>query len=604
MIITSDWLTTEGYGSLTDWDQWGSGDLVTIGDNAGESLALLDDSGVFRVRVSFNGGATFLREINTSLIPATDSALIVEGGVWGNPALSVDEISGINLRLDVGIKSGGVDYRSSLDGFIASFDGIPGVYVDGIPFLLTNSTAIGGIDVRVYGFVDGGTTYIDAVAIRVHFEVVDVLQSVSEPEKETSTKRINYKVYGMGASQWDVAEWDQGLWDGGEELVSVWTDVLNDLSFRTVINGGSSELKIRLAREFNNFGEGQDVSFNNRVDVYVYDREAPEGERVYRGRISAFEPSLADDEYVEVTVLGVAKELTDLVLEDAGGNTTLTYSGMAHDVVIKDIIDKYQASGGAISYTPTSISGTGVNINYTFKLTTIKDALDKIVELSPSGWHYFVDASGVLNYRPTDFDSPTHELAISKSIKVLKAPKTIEQIVNRVYFVGGEDSNGVQLYKRYDRPGSQSTYGIFAEKMIDQRVTDPATAQRFADFKLDTFESPITRATIEVLDSNNNEGLGYDVESIKPGDSIQITNISFGKAGGGKWDVDSWDTSVWDFLLTNSLGQILQVVSVSYGLDSIEIEVADRQPEVSRKLNNLEQKLEQSESLNIPVKPQ
>ena len=70
-------------------------------------------------------------------------------------------------------------------------------------------------------------------------------------------KRYYYKVY-----------------DSSDTYKTTWSDeVISTPTFRNVINGGPGELIIRLARSFDSFGEEVDIDLNNRVDLYVSDRQ-------------------------------------------------------------------------------------------------------------------------------------------------------------------------------------------------------------------------------------------------------------------------------------------------------------------------------------------
>lgn len=416
-------------------------------------------------------------------------------------------------------------------------------------------------------------------------------------------KKFLYKVYNKSNNLWDVMTWDVDNWDYMYQLITVWKDeVTNEPTWREVINGSASELTIRLARRFNDFGEGEDVELNNRVDLYIYDEDEPQGKLMYRGFISAYAPTIeGKQEYVEVTLLGIGQDTNNYILQDSTGNTTVAYVSQDPSDIIRDIIDKYSVQGGSVRYTDSSIQDTGTTVTYAFSVSKVNDALDKVVNLAPDGWSYIIKADGIIYFEQTS-NTADHKLTTGKDIATFSARKTAEQLVNEVYFIGGTPAGEEQLFKKYTSSSSSGTYGVRAVKEIDQRVTNASTAETFANRKLDGFSSPITRATITVLDSNTTSK-GYDIDSIKPGDSLQITNLQYSKASISKWDVFQWDADVWDQTLSNTLAEVLQVTSVIWNMDNVSIEVADRLPEVAKRIEDINRNLETNVTQDIPIQP-
>lgn len=108
-------------------------------------------------------------------------------------------------------------------------------------------------------------------------------------------KRYEYKIY-----------------DKNGNFITSWQDVLNEPEFSSQINGGLGSLRVVLKRPFGDFGEGEDVWFENKLELSVYDKENPtEGKLIYTGRLTEYSPSFGDKENVEVTFLGYITELSD-----------------------------------------------------------------------------------------------------------------------------------------------------------------------------------------------------------------------------------------------------------------------------------------------------
>ena len=208
-----------------------------------------------------------------------------------------------------------------------------------------------------------------------------------------SKKNIVYKIFDTAQTVWDDAIWDMDKWNTGLGiLLDTWSrEVISEIAFGENINSGASELVVRLARTFIDFGEGVDIEFKNKVEVWVTDIDNSTGIRLFTGYISRYSPVYlsTQSQYVDVTVLPYSVELANYILEDSNGNTTVTYSSQDPSAILKDVIDKYRALSGTINYKAGSVDDTGTTVSYIFKNTTIRDALEKIVNLAPDNWYFY-----------------------------------------------------------------------------------------------------------------------------------------------------------------------------------------------------------------------
>lgn len=118
-------------------------------------------------------------------------------------------------------------------------------------------------------------------------------------------------------------------------FITEWTDVITDPDFSWEINNGPGELRVKLARTFSNFGEGKDVAFENRLNLYAIDREAPMGVLIYSGRLNEISPHFGrDGEWVEVQFLGYASTLNDQIARDRAAIDVDTHSANSKPFVV------------------------------------------------------------------------------------------------------------------------------------------------------------------------------------------------------------------------------------------------------------------------------
>ncbi len=85
------------------------------------------------------------------------------------------------------------------------------------------------------------------------------------------------------------------VYDRSDSFVKVLDDVLDDPEFEWAVNGGLGELKLKLNRALDNYGEGTDLELNYRIKVYLNDSDN-ENKLIYNGYISGFSPYLKEDE--------------------------------------------------------------------------------------------------------------------------------------------------------------------------------------------------------------------------------------------------------------------------------------------------------------------
>lgn len=379
----------------------------------------------------------------------------------------------------------------------------------------------------------------------------------------------------------------------GTLLRAIWrNEVLSEPSYRQSINGAEGEMVIRLARDFASYGEGEDILLNNTVKVYAVDREAPSGTLLFNGFIFSYAPTIeGDSEYLEVVIRGQGSTLSDRILRDDSGNTTLTYNSYDPATILKDVINKFiTLEAGQVGFTADSIELTGTTVSYTFNTNTYREAIDKIVELCPKGWYWTIDASGIIHLKAKP-STITHSFSVNKEVTYLKPERTLEDLTNEVYFVGADNGSN-NLFRKKANNQSVTAYGRKVDKVIDGRVTLSATATFIIDKILEEKSEPQRKTVIKIIDSNGSRDKGYNLESIKVGDVIQVYQITAGGLEPTVWDSFFWDVDVWDGSLSSALTDAMQIVSLEYNPDYVTIEATSRLPEVAKRIEDINRNLE------------
>jgi len=403
------------------------------------------------------------------------------------------------------------------------------------------------------------------------------------------------------------------IYDKNGVYLKTWsTEIINVPSFKMVINSGLGEMTIKLARPFGNFGEDNDVAFRNRVETYISDKEAQNGRLIYSGYISDYQPVLeGGQEYVDITVFGWVVELEDSDFFDrTTGRTAMNYNDKRVDEIIDDILTKAIANG--LNIAKGDLDNTGEIISrYTFNNVSYRSAIDKAREMSPENWFWVADVDQSdrktkVYFREANVSSADHTFIIGKHLLKFEPFKSIRDLKNIVRFIGGffpddptegEIKRGKQFYKVYDETtfeepfktellNSINNYGRRVKIIYDSNVLREETADKIAWKFLRENYLPFVRATVEIIDSNGDDIEGYDIESIKAGDTCTFIDPKF--MGGSQ---------------TYALNKIFIIQSVEYNYDFVRLELSVRPPWFPLAMKKSLLEFERERVAEIPISP-
>lgn len=196
--------------------------------------------------------------------------------------------------------------------------------------------------------------------------------------------------------------------------------------------------------------------------------------------------------------------------------TTATYSSKDPATgMLQPIIDDYRLRGGAINYAPGTVDATGLSLTATFNTETILDAIKKCLDLSPSGFYFYVDLGTDTIYFKRTLTTPTYRLIKGRHLTNLNLVMSIVNIKNDLLFSGATIA-GTNLYTEYSDPNSRALYGNRLERKSDNRVSLQATADAIgtsfiAERKDEYFETTVTIAATTM-----------DITAFKPGQTVGL----------------------------------------------------------------------------------
>lgn len=210
---------------------------------------------------------------------------------------------------------------------------------------------------------------------------------------------------------------------------------------------------------------------------------------------------------------------SDLYLKTFSGTptTTTTYASkdpvadMAHGILLD-----YNARGGYI--TERDFDPTGLSLTYTFVVATIFDALKKVLEMSQTGYYWYIDLGTADIDIQQMSDTADFTIVRGRDFSQLDIDLSIEQVKNYLLLSGGETA-GTNLYRDYQDNESATNYGIRTATKSDNRITIAATADAIGDSFIAENADEKQETSLIVLNSM------IDITLLIPGKTIGFKNF-------------------------------------------------------------------------------
>lgn len=278
--------------------------------------------------------------------------------------------------------------------------------------------------------------------------------------------------------------------------------------------------------------------------------------------------------YLSNETSGITTPGTDLYFQlvSSTGGIGNQFNSYDPSQIVRELLDNAIALGANVTYTEDSIRDTGATVSYTFKFATYYDALKKCVELSPANWYFYIDPGTNVVYFDKKSTSPDHVLINGRHISDMVIGRSLEDVTNIVYFVGGDDGTGSNLLASNSSTSSLAKYGSWLEIVTDNRVSTEATANIIVDGKLnEKSEARFYVGSVRVPSST------YDTTLYRPGQSVGYNNFN---------DV------------VNSL--VLQILSVALKSDEAILKLEVSPPQTAKRVEDIRRNLLMQQTENNP----
>jgi hypothetical protein len=300
---------------------------------------------------------------------------------------------------------------------------------------------------------------------------------------------------------------------------------------------------------------------------------------IWRGYIEEYaikaEP---DGEGVSLTLVPISARLADAYFV---GPQTFTDADPAE--MMRWFLDKGQVPG--LVWHPDS-GAVGKTFTQTFEKTTVKEAFDLIATLAGADWGYYVGPDGQVLFRQTA-GTAAHVLRITLQASEAEFAKSATRRRTQVVLYGASGITAMATAAEHD----PSNPLVHVE--VDDRITSQEVADRIAETLLDFYNMVEFRASVGVSDGNGpdtTDGLGYDLESLKPGDAVMVINPEY-VSNIPRWGAGVWGEDYYDGSPAEMGCQVLRIARMTYSFDKATLELSDRQPSQVASVQDIAERL-------------
>ena len=390
----------------------------------------------------------------------------------------------------------------------------------------------------------------------------------------------------------------------GTTLLSLWQPA--DLPrFVWPIDAGPGSMILKLSRQWAAAGEKgetgslNDLEFGNVVKVYVVDRESGEsGQLLYRGVIDDYEQTL-DGQMVSVALLPRSTYWKSRSLIEDVVFAATDPTAMAQYFVTNNYLPGVTWDGAS----PL----VGNVFNYTFKQPISLDQVFSLLQTLAGGnwyWRLNIDDSLTFNYWNIH-TAPDHTLVIGKHVsRNVKIRKSRLNYYQRIIVTGqvtttadtpegGTTETTAPFTVYVDQPGYDPTVEPRDFRYSNTRINEAAAALAIGGALLEYYNVPFYETTFTVIDNNIDSLNGYDIESLKPGQTVSLVNpdLVFQPR---KWgDLHIWgDGGYWGGTRVEQIQRPWAIAQVDYQGDRAILTLRNRPVDVPAQLVDIDNRLQ------------
>ena len=310
------------------------------------------------------------------------------------------------------------------------------------------------------------------------------------------------------------------------EFIRAWPAVATLPAFRWAINSGPQSMSLTLPRAWGGAGEvGEsgslsDLQMENQVDTYVVDKDTDgNGRLIHRGFIEDYEINMPASDGVPMTLIPYTSLFQDTFIEGP-----VVFTNEDPSVMMQSIVETYMPGISWDSANPL----VGLTFSQTIENMKVTAALEIIRRLGGAQWYYRLNPDNTLTFSFWDLLAPATHMLNANHYSSARFRRSRQDVKTRVFLFGQKeqrDNDGVLTQPRIAVSVTGSNYNSARPRdlfVTDSRITDNGTGIRIANALLEYHRSDSIEGQNEVIDSNEDSVRGYDIESFKPGDTVEF----------------------------------------------------------------------------------
>lgn len=323
------------------------------------------------------------------------------------------------------------------------------------------------------------------------------------------------------------------VYDSSGNYIKTWDDWDTIPDFKWALNDGPGAMNFVLPRAWGLAGEPGEVNtlgdlfLGNNVKIYLVDQETGElGALLYQGKLRDYEAALFEGE-IDGQLIPRTSQLADRTIDTDDG---IVFTATDPTNMAKYLIDNGYMPG--ITWDPSNPL-VGRTANQTIQRMKVRDALNLFVKIGGGSWYWRLNHDYSLTFSKSA-EIPDHVLTIGKHVAGnIKFRRSNIDKKTRVIIYGAEildpnntDANDNQLVVERVKAIVQAPDYDPNEPLdftyTNRRIDSSATARRLAYYFLEFYNINFIETVCTVIDSNFDSANGYDIETLKPGDVVQL----------------------------------------------------------------------------------
>lgn len=299
---------------------------------------------------------------------------------------------------------------------------------------------------------------------------------------------------------------------GAERILSVPT-------ISREVNMPAADISIELALPWDDFGFGapDGLNYYDLVEVYAQNPRYPGGVVVFKGFVTEVQGIFTSDaNHIVLRLLPIESILGNAFYKTGPTNWAVVFSAKDVDFIMGAAIDDANAVQGATYFTKNlAAAGKSITATYTFQnhLQVIQAARDFLDDT----WYWRTLASGQIDLQQFDDVVPDHVFTMGLDIQAIDITASILDVKNAVVVSWGAGPTN----SAFDDATSQADFGVRSVQINDSSIQNSGSANDAGNGALSRLKDPVSKAILTI-------NLNYNIETIKPGDTCVVRNLSAG----------------------------------------------------------------------------